>query len=109
MFRFGDKRANEIMTHRTDVEYIRTDMSKEEVMNQIREAHFSKYPVVEDSMDDVIGVVAVKDLVPLIESRNAFNVKNAMTTALFIPENVPVLKVLEMFKQRKTNFGVVID
>lgn len=109
VFRFGDKRTNEIMTHRTDVEYIRTDMTKEEVMNQIREAHFSKYPVVEESMDDVIGVVAVKDLVPLIESRKAFNVKNAMTPALFIPENVPVLKVLEMFKQKKTNFGVVID
>jgi len=109
VFRFGDKRANEIMTHRTDVETIRTDMTKEEVMSQIREAHFSKYPVVDESMDDVIGVVAVKDLIPLIESRKAFNVKNAMTAALFIPENVPVLKVLEMFKQKKTNFGVVID
>lgn len=109
VFRFTDKRANEIMTHRTDVVYMTVDTTKEEMMEMIRTEHFSKYPVCEESMDDVIGVVSVKDLVPLIESRKPFKIRDVMTQVLFIPENLPVLRVLELFKQKKTSFGIVID
>ncbi len=109
VFRFTDKRANEIMTHRTDVVYITTDTTKEEMMEMIRTEHFSKYPVCEENMDDVIGVVSVKDLVPIIESRMPLSIKDVMTPVLFIPENLAVLRVLELFKQKKTSYGIVID
>lgn len=109
VFRFTDKRANEIMTHRTDVVYMTVDITKEEMMELIRTEHFSKYPVCEESMDDVIGVVSVKDLVPLIESRKPFKIHEVMTPVLFIPENLPALRVLELFKQKKSSYGIVID
>ncbi len=109
VFRFTDKRANEIMTHRTDVIYMTVDITKEEMMDLILHEHFSKYPVCEESMDDVIGVVSVKDLVPMIESRAPFSIKEVMTPVLFIPENLPALRVLELFKQKKTSYGIVID
>lgn len=109
VFRFTDKRANEIMTHRTDVVYMTIDITKEEMMEIIRNEHFSKYPVCEESMDDVIGVVSVKDLVPMIESRAPFSIKEVMTPVLFIPENLLALRVLELFKQKKTSYGIVID
>jgi putative hemolysin len=109
VFRFTDKRANEIMTHRTDVVYMTLETTKEEMMEIIRTEHFSKYPVCEDNMDDVIGVVSVKDLVPMIESREPFAIKDVMSPVLFIPENLAVLRVLELFKQKKTSYGIVID
>lgn len=109
VFRFSDKHANEIMTHRTDVVYMTVDITKEDMMEIISTEHFSKYPVCEESMDDVLGVVSVKDLVPLIESRKPFSIKDVMTPVLFIPENLLALRVLELFKQKKTSYGIVID
>ena len=61
VFRFSDKRANELMTHRRDLIVLHPNETKEEVMRIIDTEHFSKYLLVNENKDEIIGVVSVKD------------------------------------------------
>lgn len=109
VFRFGDKRASEIMTHRTDVVYILKNASQEEVMGLIAEHRFSKYLLCETNIEDIIGVVGVKDILSLFARGRQFHLADIAIPPLFIPENLMVEKVLELFRQKKTDFAVVVS
>ena len=90
VFRFSDKRANELMTSRPDIVVLHTNDSKATVFKTIGESNFSKYLLVDQNKDSIVGVVSVKDI-------------------LYIPESLPANKVLELFKQNKKKFGVVVN
>jgi putative hemolysin len=63
VFRFTDKKAVELMTHRKDVAYMLVGWTKEETLNLIAEEHFSRYLLCNGSVEDVVGIVAVKDII----------------------------------------------
>lgn len=109
VFRFGDKRVSEIMTHRTDVIFILKSATRVEVMELIAEHHFSKYLLCETTIEDIIGVVAVKDILSLFTDEQTFDLTKVAAEPLFIPESLMVDKVLELFRLQKTNFGVVVS
>ena len=90
VFRFSDKRANDLMTYR-------------------HEEHFSKYLLVERGKDEIIGVVSVKDIILMMGGEQPFNLRSIARPALFIPESLYAKKVLELFKKNKNKFGVVVD
>lgn len=66
VFRFSDKRANELMTYRRDLVVLHPTYTRDEVLHIIREQHFSKYLLVEKGKDDIIGVVSVKDIILML-------------------------------------------
>lgn len=109
VFRFSDKRANELMTYRRDIIALHPTDTREEVMNTIREQHFSKYPLIEKGADDIIGVVSVKDIILMPGSDETFNLCSIAHAPLYIPESLYAKKVLEVFKKNKNKFGVVVD
>lgn len=109
VFRFSDKRANNLMTHRRDLVTLTPTQSKEEIFRIIQQEHFSKYLLVENGIDNILGVVAVKDIVTLPNQENSFNLRTIARQPLFIPESLYAKKVLELFKKNKNNFGVVVD
>lgn len=109
VFRFADKRANELMTHRHDVVTLRTTDSKEKVLKIIDEKHFSKYLLLDDKDDEIAGVVSVKDIILMMGSNQPFNLREIARPALFIPESLYAKKVLELFKKNKNKFGVVVN
>lgn len=109
VFRFSDKRANDLMTHRRDVIILHPTDTQEDLLHIIREQHFSKYLLVEKGKDEVIGVVSVKDIILMLGGEEAFNLRNIVRPALFIPESLYAKKVLELFKKNKNKFGVVVD
>ena len=90
VFRFSDKRANELMTHRRDLVVLHTTDSKEKVLQIIDNEHFSKYLL-------------------MIGSEQEFNLREIARPALFIPESLYAKKVLELFKKNKNKFGVVVN
>lgn len=108
VFRFSDKRANELMTHRRDLVFIREHDSIEEVLRIIEDKKFSNYLLVDDQKE-VIGVVTVKDIILLIGSDKPFQLRDIVRPALFIPENLYAKKVLELFKKNKNKFAVVVN
>ena len=109
VFRFSDKRANDLMTYRRDIVAMHPTDSREDVLRTIREQHFSKYLLVENGKDEVIGVVSVKDIIIMLGSDQPFNLRSIARPPLFIPESLYAKKVLELFKKNKNKFGVVVD
>ena len=109
VFRFSDKRANELMTHRRDLVIFHPDDTKDKVMKTIEEEHYSKYLLVDERKDEIIGVVSVKDIILMMGGEQPFNLRSIARPALFIPESLYAKKVLELFKKNKNKFGVVVD
>ena len=96
VFRFSDKRANDLMTHRRDVIVLHPTDTQEEVLRVIHEEHFSKYLLVESGKDEIIGVVSVKDIILMLGGEQPFNLRTIARPPLFIPESL-------------NKFGVVVD
>lgn len=109
VFRFGDKKADEVMRHRRDVVCMYTSYSKEKVVEVIREGHYSRYLLCEDDSEDILGTVAVKDIVLLLEESAPFDLRKVAVPPVYIPENVSAVRVLDIFRKNRTNFGVVVD
>ena len=110
VFRFGDKRVNELMTHRTDVINLYTDQTREEVLSVIENKHFSKYLLYEtSSVDECLGVVSVKDIVLLLSGNTPFDLTKIVQEPLYIPETLSAIRTLETFKTNKRSFGVVVN
>lgn len=109
VFRFSDKRANDLMTYRRDIVVLHPTDAPEEVLRIVREEHFSKYLLVERGKDEIIGVVSVKDIILMMGGEQPFNLRSIARPALFIPESLYAKKVLELFKKNKNKFGVVVD
>ena len=109
VFRFSDKRANELMTYRRDLVVLHPTYTRDEVLHIIREQHFSKYLLVEKGKDDIIGVVSVKDIILMLGNDHPFDLRGIARSPLFIPESLYAKKVLELFKKNKNKFGVVVD
>ena len=109
VFRFSDKRANDLMTPRHDVIAMHVTDTPEEVLEIIKQEHFSKYLLVEEDLDQIVGVVSVKDIILMMGSGESFDLRQIAHPAQLVPESLSAKKVLEVFKQTKNKFGVVIN
>lgn len=109
VFRFSDKRANDLMTCRRDIVTLHPTDTPEELLRIIHEEHFSKYLLVERGKDEIIGVVSVKDIILMMGDKHPFDLRKIARPPLFIPESLYAKKVLELFKKNKNKFGVVVN
>ena len=109
VFRFSNKRANDLMTYRKDLVSLHPTDTKEEVLDIIENRRFSKYLLVDRVKDEVIGVVSVKDIILMLGSHEKFDLTKIAQHPLFIPESLYARKVLELFKKNKNKFGIVVN
>ncbi len=113
VFRFSDKRVDELMTPRHELVVLRLSDTKKEILDTIARSNFSKYPLVGKTRDEVLGIVSVKDLVLSLSSPSAtgrsFSLKSVARKALYLPESVSARKAVELFKNHKTKFGIVVN
>lgn len=109
VFELGDRKVNSLYTHRSQIVFIDTKDSWDTVKRKINEEKHSAYPVCENSnLDDIIGVVLLKDLfTPTINDN--FDIKNFIKKPVFLNESSYAYKVLEIFKKEKMHYGIVVD
>lgn len=101
--------VKEIMIPRIDVDFLTTADTAEELMQKIIESGHSRFPVYEDSIDNVIGVLYVKDLIKQLAANQAVNIKDILRRPFFIPESKRIDTLLRDFKRKHVHIAVAID
>jgi CBS domain containing-hemolysin-like protein len=111
VFELGDTIAREVMVPRTDVVWIERGKTVQQALALALRSGFSRIPVIGDSVDDVVGVVYLKDLAGRAQDPNgrATRVEDVMRPALFVPESKPVDELLREMQTRRTHIAIVID
>lgn len=105
-----DTTAREIMVPRIDIAAVDTENSIEEVLGLIVERGFSRIPLYEDTIDNVVGVIYAKDLIKyLAESRRPDGLKEIARSPYFIPESKRVDELLTEMRQHKVHIAIVVD
>jgi putative hemolysin len=108
IFEFDDTNASEIMTPRADMFVIEAD--KELKLDEIVKSGFTRIPVIEDNIENVIGILNIKDLfLHQAVSDKEIDVRRIMTKPYFVPENKKLDKLLHQFKKRKHHIAIVVD
>ena len=109
IFRLGDRRVNALMTHRPDIVWLEANDTPQEISHKIRKSTYSRFPVCDGSLDNVLGMVHVKDLLLQCLAGQALDLKAALHEPLYVIESTTTLKVLELFKQTGQQAALVIQ
>jgi putative hemolysin len=109
VFRLGDLRAGALMTPRTEIVWLDIDDSPEEIRRKITDSGHSRFPVGQGSLDNILGIVQVKDMLGRNMAGKPADLKASLRRPLFVPESTHALKVLELFKQSGIHISLVVD
>lgn len=108
VFSFWEQVAKSIITHRNEVEWIDINDNKQVIFNKIKESVHSKFVVADESLDNVVWILQIKDFLEN-QDKLDFSLKNIISKAILIPEQASAMVILNTFKKRKQYIGVVVD
>ena len=108
VFHIGDRKVNSLMTHRSSMVYLSLDDTVEEIKSKVLDELHSVYPVCEENLDEVVGVVYLKDLFANFEKGN-FQLKSIAKEPAYFIEHTSAYKALENFKKSKIHYAFVTD
>ncbi len=109
VIRLGDRDIKSIMTHRQDVVFIDLNAGLEEIRDKIHEAGHSRYPVIDERPDNVIGIIQAKDMLDELLNTHTFNIRSHLKEIYAMPENSTCLAALEHFKKSSINLMIIVD
>lgn len=105
---FGNTVTKQVMKNRMDVFALNKEQSYKEVIEEIVEQGYSRIPVYEDSIDNILGILYIKDLLPHLDDTN-FKWQDLIREAFFVPENKKLDDLLNDFKEKKNHLAIVVD
>ena len=110
VFEFSEKNAREVMTPRTDIDALPVDASLDDAIALVESTRRSRYPVYDDSIDNIIGLVLAKDLIPALRKPPAqFELRAYMRPIHVVPGSREVEEVLADFKRLNQHLAIVLD
>lgn len=109
VFRLGDKRVDSLMTHRTDIVWIDSESTGPEMLRTVAESGHSRFPVCRETIDDVIGIVDVKDIMMQNITEGSIDLKKVTRKALIVPGTIGAFRVLEKFRESQNQTALVVD
>src|SRR6478672_2865644 len=109
VFRLGDRRVSALMTPRPDMVWLDLDDSAENNRQRMIDSAYSRFPVCQGGIDNMLGIVHVTDLLSRSLASQPLDLTVALRSPLFVPESTRGLKVLELFKQTGTHLALVVD
>ncbi len=109
VFRLGDRPVSYLMTPRPDIVWLDLDDSAEENRQKMVDSAYSRYPVCQGGLDNVLGVIPVTDLLARSFRGEPLDLTVGLRQPVFVPESTRGLKVLELFKQTITHMALVVD
>jgi len=108
VFHIGDRKVNSLMTHRQSIVYLTLEDTLEELKEKVLEELHTVYPVCQENLDEVIGVVRLKDLFLNFE-KGHFDLKSITIDPFYFIEHTSAYKALENFKKTKGHYALVTD
>lgn len=112
IFEFNDTIVEDVMTHRVDVEALDIDTSYEEVLKYFETAKYTRIPIFEKTLDDVVGILHAKDVLSCISRMNdisEFSLKEIIRKPVFVPDSKMIDQLFYELKAEKTHIAIVID
>jgi putative hemolysin len=106
----GQRRVHEVMVPRTDIQTLEATATLEEVIDTIVSEGHSRIPVYRKSIDEIIGILYAKDLLPLLKGDNqGLDLRKMLRPPLFVPESMSIDDLLHMLQRRKVHIAIVLD
>ncbi|HCB01383.1 MAG TPA: hypothetical protein DEP19_03280 [Anaerolineae bacterium] len=109
IFSLADQRVYSLMTPRTEIVWLDVNDTTEEILEKIANSSYSRFPVRQDSLEKIVGIVKSRDLLVTSLSNQKINLKELAKPAFYIPETMLASRALEMLKKNNTELLLVID
>jgi gliding motility-associated protein GldE len=105
---FGNTETKEVMRPRLDIHAYSNLLNYDEVLKNTVENNFSRVPVYKDDLDNIVGILYVKDLLPFLDKKD-FDWLSILRKPLFIPENKKLDDLMQEFQEKKIHLAIVVD
>ncbi|MFI2231044.1 hemolysin family protein [Nocardia testacea] len=109
VFELGDTAARAVMVPRTEMVWIEADKSVAQAMSLAVRSGHSRIPVIGENVDDILGVVYLKDLVPYADRGRSVRVREVMRDAVFMPDSKPLDDLLDEMQRRRNHMALLVD
>lgn len=109
VFRLADRKVDALLTPRPEIVWLDINDPYDAILDRVIESGYSRFPVADGQLDQVLGVVLTKDLLAQRMAGTDVNLRQIVRPALFIPETTPALAVVERFKETHSKLAIVID
>ncbi len=106
---FGNITVRRAMRSRLDVQGVEGSISFSELKRKVADQQYSRFPVFNENLDNIAGMIHAKDLIPHLDKADDFDWKSLVRPAFFIHEQMLVEDLLKDFQQRRTHFAIVVD
>lgn len=106
---FSNLTAKQAMRARVDITAFREDLTFTELMAQINQSGYSRVPVYKESLDEIEGILYLKDLLPHLDSDDSFRWQTLIRPVFFIPETKKIDDLLQDFQKRRVHMAIVVD
>jgi len=107
--KFGNITVKQIMKTRLEVFGVEESISFNDLMNNIKEYNYSRFPVYKEDLDTVVGMIHTKDVLPHLHEPNGFNWNSLIRPAFFVHEQKMIEDLLKEFQSKRTHFAIVVD
>lgn len=109
VFKFSDLTAKQVMIPRTDMACIPNDISFDELNNLASVSQYTRYPVYEENLDHISGIIHVKDLYALLLRKEEFSLEKLLRPIFLVPETITMDNLLREFQRRQSQLAIVVD
>ncbi|HEY9603441.1 MAG TPA: hemolysin family protein, partial [Allocoleopsis sp.] len=108
VFSLSNRRVSAVMTPRTEMDWLDINDSLPQIRHQVIESHHTFFPVGEDSVDNILGIIQAKEFL-VKNPTQLVELQELLNQPLYVPESMRVLKIFELFKQSGTHIALVVD
>lgn len=109
VFEFNDKTVSEVMIHRTEVYAIEIGSNIEDILSELKEYKYSRIPVYDENIDNIVGVLFIKDLLAYVYTKKEAKIKKLMRPAYFVSESKPINEFFKEMQRDKQQLAIVLD
>lgn len=109
VFEFNDTTVSEIMTHRTDIYALNIDTNVNDLIEELEEYRYSRIPVYEDNIDEIKGILYLKDLLKYVKSKRNIKLKSIIRPAYFVARSKPIDELFKELQKNNNQMAIVLD